>query len=249
MTTTELSDAPVSQDWTQLLYETVGIALTADQRSAFDRYRAGLIDWNQRINLTAITEPTAIDVRHFLDSLTVLKALPLPSGAKIIDVGTGAGLPGLPLRIVRPDLQLTLLEATAKKTAFLKHIVSLLGFDDVHIVTARAEAIGQQAGYRQQYDVALARAVARLPTLVEYLLPLCRVGGGCLAMKGETAPVELKDAERGIHTLGGQFDHMTQIDLPGVSESHFLIAVTKVKPTPAAYPRQPGVPAKKPLGN
>lgn len=238
---------PVIPDWSQLVLEAIGIELTADQRSAFERYRAALIDWNQRINLTAITQPEAIDIRHFLDALTVLKALPLPYGAKIVDVGTGAGVPGLPLRIVRPDLQLTLLEATGKKTTFLKHMIDVLGFANVKIVTARAEDAGQQTEYRQQFDVALARAVARLPTLVEYMLPLCKVGGACVAMKGDTAEVELKDAERAIRTLGGQFDHMTHVILPGVPEPHILIVLAKIKPTPAAYPRQPGIPAKKPI--
>ncbi len=242
-----MTDTPVAFDWAQAVRETIGIDLTADQRHAFDRYRAELIDWNQRINLTAITEPSAIDARHFLDSLTVLKALTLPSGAHVIDVGTGAGFPGLPLRIVRPDLNLTLLEATGKKALFLKHVVMALGLDNVQIITARAEDAGQQPAYRQQYDVVLARAVARLPIVVEYLLPLCKVGGYCLAMKGKTAAVELKDADRAIHILGGQFERTVEIILPGVAEPHFLVALAKVKVTPAAYPRQPGIPAKKPL--
>jgi 16S rRNA (guanine527-N7)-methyltransferase len=247
MTTTELPELSVIFIWVDLGRETIGIDLTAEQRRVFERYRTELIDWNQRINLTAITQPDEINLRHFLDSLSVLKALSLPFGAKIIDVGTGAGMPGLPLRIVRPDLQLTLLEATGKKTAFLKHVVHVLGIDDVQIVTARAEDAGQQPAHRQQYDVALARALARLPTLVEYLLPFCKIGGACVAMKGGTAADELKDAEAAIHTLGGQFDHVTRVDLPGVAEAHYLIVLAKIMPTPAAYPRQPGVPAKKPL--
>ena len=247
MTTTDPPEKSVAVDWVQAVRETADVALTADQTRSFDRYRAELIDWNQRVNLTAITEPVAINVRHFLDSLTVFKALAFPMGAHVMDVGTGAGFPGLPLGIIRPDLNLTLLEATGKKAAFLKHMVSLLGLGHVQVITARAEEAGQAPEYRQQYDVVLARAVARLPILVEYMLPLCKVGGYCVALKGETASVELKDAERAIHTFGGQFERTVEIKLPGVAETHFLVVLAKVKPTPAAYPRQPGMPAKKPL--
>ncbi len=199
------------------------------------------------MNLTAITEPAAIEVRHFLDSLSVFKAVDLPSDARVIDVGTGAGFPGLPLKIVRPDLQLTLLEATGKKTTFLSHIVELLDLNAVEVVTARAEDAGQDPVHRERYDLVLARAVAQLPILVEYMLPFVKIGGKCLALKGQTAAEELIAAERAIRTLGGKADRIVRIDLPAVAEPHYLIVIDKVAPTPANYPRRTGIPAKKPL--
>src|SRR5581483_7757717 len=169
----------------QAARDLLGLELSADQQQAFERYAQELIRWNEtRVNLTAITDPLAIEMRHFLDSLSVLRAVPLPPHTRVIDVGAGAGFPGLPLRIACPSIQLSLLEATGKKITFLEHVVKTLNLSNVKLINLRAEEAGQQAAYREQYDVVLARAVAHLPILVEYLLPLCRIGGRCVALKG-----------------------------------------------------------------
>lgn len=225
-----------------------GLALSAQQQAQFARYAAELEAWNKtRANLTAITGTEAIEVRHFLDSLSILSALDVPHGARLIDVGTGGGFPGVPLRIVRPDLRLTLLEATTKKIVFLQHLASALALTDVTFLNARAEAVGHMPEHRERYDIATARAVALLPILVEYLLPLVRVGGQCVAMKGESAEREASEAANALHILGGEVSRIAPIHLPNVAEPHYLVIITKVKPTPSRYPRQVGVPAKKPL--
>ncbi len=223
------------------------LTLTADHEAAFDRYAAELAEWNARMNLTAIEEPDAIRVRHFLDSLTVAAALELTPGLRVIDVGSGAGFPGLPLQIVHPHLRMVLLEATGKKVAFLEHVIGVLGLVGAAALKGRAEEIGQLADHRQQYDLALARAVARLPVLLEYLLPLVRVGGRCVAMKGRTAQQELDDSGRALTQLGGRLSRVETFRLPGVDEDHHLIIIDKVAATSLLYPRRPGLPAQKPL--
>ena len=223
------------------------LVLTAEQEKAFDRYAAELIAWNARVNLTAILDPNEIRIRHFLDSLTIAAALDLPPGLRIIDVGTGAGFPGIPLQIVRPELRMTLLEATGKKVAYLQHMIDCLALSGASALKGRAEEIGQLVQHRQQYGLALARAVARLPVLLEYLLPLVRVGGQCVAMKGRTAHQELEDSDRALSQLGGRLNRVETFRLPGVEEDHHLIVVDKVASTSLLYPRRPGLPAQKPL--
>lgn len=227
--------------------ELLGLDLTTDQQRAFEQYAELLTDWNERVNLTAITEPLAIEMRHFLDSLAVLKAVHLPPGTRVIDVGTGAGFPGLPLRIVCPTLHMTLLEATGKKTVFLQKTVESLALSNVEVVNLRAEEAGQLALYREQYDLVLARAVARMPVLAEYLLPLCKVGGRCVALKGESAAAEVHAAEHALRLLGGRLSQLVKVELPHVTETHYLVVLEKVSATPPHYPRKPGTPAKKPL--
>src|SRR5215475_12253038 len=157
----------------QAAHDLLNLDLTAEQQHAFDIYMRELIDWNERVNLTAITDPLTIEMRHFLDSLSILKAASIPAGSRVIDVGAGAGFPGLPLKIACPQMQLTLLEATGKKTTFLQHIISELSLSNVKIANARAEEAGQDPAHREKYDLVLARAVAHMPVLAEYLLPLC----------------------------------------------------------------------------
>ena len=211
--------------------------------AAFDRYRDELLDWNQRINLTAVREPSAVDELHFADSLACLLE-PLPAGALVLDVGAGAGLPGLPLKIARPDLRLTLLEATGKKARFLEHVVSVLGLEGVTVVNERAETYAAAA--REAFDVIVARALAALPTLLELTLPFCRLGGAVLAMKkGAALGEEVASAGRALQVLGGELAPEHTYDLAG--EQRAIVVVRKVRPTPPQYPRRPGVPAKNPL--
>ena len=228
----------------------LGISLSERHLSAFDTYHDELVDWNRRFNLTAVTDPEGVYVRHFLDSLSCLKAIPsseLATGACVIDVGSGAGFPGLPLKIVCPALRLTLAEATRKKVRFLEHLVSTMGLEDVVVLHERAEELGRAAGHREQYDWALARAVAEMPVLAEYLLPLVRVGGAVLAPKGERAAAEVQEATVAIRTLGGRVRRLIPVELRGLAETRYLVVVDKTAATSDRYPRRTGVPSKRPL--
>ena len=231
----------------------LGLELTARQLTAFDRYRRELQAWNERINLTAIDDTEGILVRHFLDSLSCVLAFRQSetgrpaTGTRLIDVGAGAGFPGVPLKIVCPNIQLTLVEATAKKIQFLEHLREQLALNGITVINARAEALGQDPAHRERYDWAVARAVAEMPVLAEYLLPLVRVGGYCLAQKGEKAAAEATAAESAINLLGGRLARLMPVELRGLAETRFLVLVKKVAPTPVKYPRRPGMPGKRPI--
>jgi len=229
--------------------EKLGIALTPEQLEQFRIYYEVMIDWNRRVNLTRITGYDAVQTRHFLDSLTV--SLAMPSGRetqpRVIDVGTGAGLPGLPLKILYPDIDLYLLEATAKKTEFLRHLSAELNLSGVQILTARAEEIARNPDYREGFDIVLARALASLPVLAELTLPLCRVGGRLIAQKKGTIKDESVQARHAIGLMGGKIHEIKRLYLSEFSDERQLVIITKVAPTPDAYPRRPGIPAKRPL--
>lgn len=220
--------------------------LNSTQLVALQRFENELIAWNQRFNLTAIREKEQIRVKHFLDSLTCLRVMKEPVG-KVIDVGTGAGFPGLPLKIIFPSMNLTLVESVGKKVEFCQHIVEQLGLDNVEIIQDRAETLGHTVKHRQQYDWALARAVAIMPVLSEYLLPLVKVGGTMLAMKGENAHSETHSAEYAVTILGGHLRKIIPITLPGVVEERHLVVIDKIAATPNTYPRRIGLPSKHPL--
>ncbi len=228
----------------------LNITLTDRHLAAFETCYRELVAWNQRFNLTAITDREGVLVRHFLDSLSCLKVLPqaeLACGAQVIDVGTGAGFPGLSLKVVCPGMRLTLLEATRKKVAFLEHMVRVLGLKGVEVIHGRAEELGRNPAHRERYNWALARAVAEMPILAEYLLPLVRVGGAMLAQKGEGATAEVHGANATIVTLGGRVRQLVPVELRGLAETRYLVVVDKVAATPEKYPRRPGVPQKRPL--
>lgn len=232
---------------------TLGLRLTEKQVAAFQLYYEELVAWNQRFNLTAITDYEQVQIRHFLDSLSVLLAEPVRStlgraGARAIDVGTGAGFPGIPLKLVYPRLQLTLLEATGKKVGFLQHMIERLGLQQVTALHGRAEELGHDLAHRESYDLALARAVAEMATVVEYTLPFCKVGGWVIAQKGEAGGAEAWTANRAIQLLGGELRRVLPVELPGLPEDRSLVVLEKVAPTPPTYPRRAGIPAKRPLG-
>ena len=228
-------------------YNLLGVRLSTRQMAQFQRYEKELLEWNARFNLTAIREPEAIRSKHFLDSLTCLLAWRDNPPGSLIDVGSGAGFPGIPLKILYPNLALTLVESVGKKAAFCRHAAAALGMDSVEVFQARAEEIGQISKHRERYDWAAARAVANMPILVEYLLPLVRVGGGMLAQKGESGPAETHASEPAIRLLGGQLRQLIKVNLPGVVEDRYLVVVDKIAATPTNYPRRVGIPSKKPL--
>ena len=228
----------------------LGIELTPRQLEQFQVFYQELIDWNRRLNLTAITDYEEVQVKHFLDSLTVVSALrqPLNKGMKLIDVGTGAGIPGIPLKIVLPDIRLVLLDATRKKAGFLEHITEKLNLKDVEIVVGRAEEIAQRPEYRQRFDLVLSRAVAGLPALVELTLPFCAIGGRFIAQKKGDMGEEVPAAQRAISLMGGKLTDVKRIELPEFADERWLVVIDKIKETPPQYPRRSGMPAKRPLG-
>ena len=227
--------------------EMLGIQLTGNQLAALKAYETELLSWNKRFNLTSVREPSSIRVKHFLDSFTCMLAMREAPPSRLIDIGTGAGFPGIPLKILLPQCSLSLVESVAKKADFCRHIVSHLKLEGVDVFCNRAEELGHDIRHRQQYDWAVARAVARLPVLMEYLLPLVRIGGRALAQKGEDALAEAHSAEHAIHILGGQLKQLIPVNLPGVADERSLIVVDKIAATPDLYPRRVGVASKNPL--
>jgi 16S rRNA (guanine527-N7)-methyltransferase len=223
------------------------LTLTETQEKQFEAYLTLLMDWNERMNLTAVRDPNAIQIRHFLDSLSCVMATGGLNGRSLIDVGTGAGFPGLPLKILYPELQLTLADSVVKKTKFSEIVIAELGLENVMVLAERAETLGQQSNHRAQYDWAVARGVVEMRALAEYLLPLCKKGGHMLAQKGENAAQEIKTAQQAFQILGGGSVSNKTVQLPDVDTPHFLVVVEKVGETPAKYPRRPGMPGKRPL--
>ena len=225
----------------------LGFELTPRQLEQFDSYYQELGEWNKRLNLTSITGFKEVQLRHFLDSLTVTLAGGWPSGVRVIDVGAGAGLPGLPLKILFADMKLWLLEATAKKAKFLLHLRKRLGLNDVEVIVGRAEEIAHQDIYREQFDLALSRAVARLPALVELTLPFLKIGGRLIAQKKGNIDPELEQAAGAIKLMGGRLLEVKGVGLAELSDRRWLIVIEKQSPTPERYPRRPGMPAKRPI--
>jgi 16S rRNA (guanine527-N7)-methyltransferase len=224
-----------------------GVSLSAKQVTMLATYERKLLEWNAKFNLTAIRDVEGIRSKHFLDSISCVQAWKHNPPVSLIDVGTGAGFPGLVLKIIHPALRLVLVESVGKKANFCRHMVETLGLEHVEVITARAEELGQMPAHREKYDWAVARAVAAMPVLAEYLLPLVRVGGGMLAQKGESGPLEAQSAERALKILGGSLRQLVRVTLPGVADERYLIIVDKTAATPSSYPRRAGVPAQKPL--
>jgi 16S rRNA (guanine527-N7)-methyltransferase len=223
------------------------IHLTGRQLAALGTYEKELLEWNQKFNLTAIRDPESIHTKHFLDSFSCVLAWKNSPPNQLIDVGTGAGFPGIPLKILYPNLKLTLVESVGKKAMFCQHIVRVLGLEHAEVIQCRAEELGQKVEHRERYEWAVARAVANLNVLSEYLLPLVKIGGSMLAQKGESGPAEAQSAEEAMKILGGKLKQLIPVNLPGVADDRYLVLVEKVAATPHNYPRKPGIPAKTPL--
>lgn len=229
----------------------LGVELLPPQIEAFEVYRSELATWNRRVNLTAVTDPGEVELRHFVDSLYCLEAMrdqiSTLASPRLIDVGTGAGLPGLPLKIARPSLSLTLVESVGKKTTFLKHIVARLRLSKVVVYTTRAEELATTPEHRDSYDLAVCRALAPLPTLVELCLPFLAIGGRLVAPRGGDLVSQQRHAERATIELGGRFSEALQMAGAGGQAGRGLVVVDKVAATPARFPRRPGMAAKRPL--
>ncbi len=227
--------------------ELFNLYLTPAQLAALSTYERELILWNKKISLTAIRDTEGIRTKHFLDSFSCTLAWANTPPKSLVDIGSGAGFPGIPLKIIYPQLQLTVVESVAKKADFCRHIVDTLRLDRVRVIQTRAEKLGQDPKHRESYDWAVARAVAKLPVLSEYMLPLVKVGGTMLAQKGERGLAETQKAENALKILGGSLRQVISVTLPGVVEERYLVLADKIGATPAAYPRREGIPAKRAL--
>lgn len=225
----------------------LGLLLTGRQVWQFERYRQELLDWNTRINLTAITDPEEVLLKHFLDSLSLLLVYHRPA-ARLLDIGAGAGFPGLPLKIVHPQWQIVLIEATGKKVTFLRHIIETLQLKNVVAVHGRAEELAHRAEYRASFDVVTARAVASLPVLLEYAAPFCRVGGQIILSKKGDLAEELAQGMRAAHQVGAVLKDNVPVRLPGLDDGRRLLVWEQQQKCPAQFPRSGSVIAKRPLG-
>lgn len=223
----------------------IKIELDEKQVKQFYTYMNLLIEWNEKINLTAITDPEEIIIKHFVDSLTI--ATHIEKNSTLVDMGTGAGFPGIPLKILREDIKITLVDSLNKRINFLNEVIKELELKDIITVHARAEEFGKNKQYREEFDVATSRAVANLSTLSEYLIPLVKQTGKIIFMKGSEVKEELENAKNAINILGGKIEKEESFNLPNTDMKRNLIIVNKIKATPAKYPRKPGLPAKEPI--
>ncbi|MFC4619704.1 16S rRNA (guanine(527)-N(7))-methyltransferase RsmG [Camelliibacillus cellulosilyticus] len=224
-----------------------GLPLSPLQNHQFDTYFKTLVHWNEKMNLTAITDQAQVFLKHFYDSITPAFYFDFNAIATICDVGSGAGFPSLPIKILFPQLKVTIIDALKKRLAFLEALSNVCGMDNVELIHERAELIGRKVGYRGSFDVVTARAVARLNVLAEYCLPLTKVGGTFIAMKGSDGEAEAEEARRAIGVLGGAIERIERLQLPEEEGLRHIIFIKKNQETPKKYPRKPGVPSRQPL--
>ena len=225
--------------------EELGMSLTNMQVDKFFTYMELLLEWNEKINLTAITKPEDIILKHFIDSMTVAQYIKQES--KIVDIGTGAGFPGIPLKIIREDLDIILLDSLNKRINFLKEVIDKLQLTKINAIHSRVEELGKDKKYREKFDVATSRAVANLSTLAEYQIPLVKLDGVCVSMKGSDVKEELELSKNAISLLGGKIEKVDNFQLPKSDINRHVVIIRKIKNTPAKFPRKPGMPAKEPL--
>ena len=223
----------------------ISIEFSNIQIESFYKYMNLLIEWNEKINLTAITEPKEIIIKHFIDSLTVLKDI--KGKNTLVDVGTGAGFPGIPLKIMDEEIKITLLDSLNKRINFLNEVINQLDLKNIETIHSRVEDAGKNKKYRERFDIATARAVANLATLSEYMLPLVKVGGKSICMKGSEVSEELQNSKKAISILGGEIENIDNFQLPKSDMMRNIVIIKKVKNTPNKYPRKPGTPSKEPI--
>ena len=223
------------------------IDLDDGQIEKFILYKELLQEWNQKINITSITEDKEVDIKHFIDSIIPLKTKLFEGKLKVIDIGTGGGFPGIPLKIMNENLNMVLLDSTNKKIRFLDEVIEKLKLKDIQAIHGRAEELGRDVDYREKYDIAISRAVASLDTLSEYALPFVNIGGHFISMKGPDVEEELNEGKKAIEILGGKIKSVEKIEIPNTDIVHSLIIIEKIKRTPTKYPRGGGKPRKQPL--
>ena len=227
--------------------ETLGIRLTDVQKRQFDRYYELLIEWNRVMNLTGITEYDEVNLKHFTDSLTIVRIKDMENVSTLIDVGTGAGFPGIPVKIAFPHIKVTLLDSLNKRIKFLNQVVEELDLKDVVTLHGRAEDFAKKEEYREKFDLCASRAVANLSTLSEYCLPFIKKGGCFVSYKSADSDEEIQQSEKALDILGGKIERVDKFVLPGSDMGRALVMIEKVKNTPRKYPRKAGVPSKEPL--
>ena len=225
----------------------LGVPLDDCQLDALDAFTALLLEWNARFNLTRVTDPSEIAVKHYLDSLSLLPLVEVKPGSAVIDIGAGAGFPGIPLKIARPDLKMTMLDSVRKKLTFLEAVVRELRLADVKLIHGRAEDFARGKSHRERFDLAVSRAVAGLNVLAELCMPFCRLGGSFAAYKGPDPDEEINEAAKAISALGGEVEAVHRFVLPHSDSHRTLVVIRKLRRTPASYPRKAGVPERNPL--
>jgi 16S rRNA (guanine527-N7)-methyltransferase len=223
----------------------INIDLNEKQINSFYEYMDLLLEWNEKINLTAITDKNEILQKHFVDSLTIAKHI--KENSKIVDVGTGAGFPGIPIKILREDVDIVLLDSLNKRINFLNDVIEKINLKNINTIHGRVEEIGKNKKYREKFDVATSRAVANLSVLVEYMLPLVKLNGICICMKGSEVQEELENSKKAINELGGKIECVEEFELPESDIKRNIIIIRKIKETPSKYPRKPGTPSKEPI--
>ena len=223
----------------------IEIELSLDEIEKLYKFMYLLLEWNEKINLTAITEPEDIILKHFVDSITIKKYI--KSENKVLDMGTGAGFPGIPLKIISSDTYFTLVDSLNKRIIFLNEVCDKLKLDKIENIHSRAEELAKNKKYREQYDVVTSRAVARLASLVEYMLPFVKVGGICICMKGSNVDEELIEAKKAINVLGGEIEKVDKFLLPNSDIERNIVIIKKIKNTSCKYPTKPGTATKQPI--
>lgn len=223
----------------------IEVILSEEQLEKFYNFKDMLIEWNKKINLTTIIEPKEIIQKHFIDSLTISKYI--HKNSKIIDIGTGAGFPGIPIKIANEDIEIVLLDSLNKRIKYLNEVIEQLKLKDIKTIHYRAEEAGQNQEYREKFDIAISRAVAPLNILVEYLIPFIKVNGRCICMKGSNIQEELEKSKNAIKSLGGEIEQIEEFVLPNSDIKRNIIVIKKIKATLNKYPRKPGIPSKLPI--